>query len=192
MEIVSLSDFWEVFQMLFSSKLGWTFVGLIFVIIVLNRIDIPQIMGGRREERKKRRSKTNKTQKNWEIKILHDLSPAGFEEFVADLFRRRGYKASRVGTRGDHGVDILLRNPNDERELVQCKNWKNKWVGEREVRDFYGALTHDEEAVRGYIVTTNYFSDPARKWAHGKPIDLIDADRLIEAMAVIERRKSLT
>ena len=190
MKIVSLDDFWEVFQMLFTSKLGLTFVGLLVVIIVLNRIDIPQIMGGRREKRTKRRLKTKKTEKNWDLEILHDLSPAGFEEYVADLFRRRGYKASRVGNRGDHGVDILLHNPNGERELVQCKNWKNKWVGEREVRDFYGALTHDEEAVRGYIVTTNYFSDPARKWATGKPIDLIDADQLVEAVAIIESRKS--
>ncbi len=54
MQIVSLDDFWEVFQMLFTSKLGLTFVGLLVVIIVLNRIDIPQIMGGRREKRKKR------------------------------------------------------------------------------------------------------------------------------------------
>ena len=192
MEIVSLGDFWEVFQMLFTTKLGLTFVGLIVVIIVLNRIDFPQVMGGWREKRKKRRPKTKNTQKNWDLEILQDLSPEGFEEFVTELFRRRGYKASRVGTHGDHGVDILLRNPNGERELVQCKNWKNKWVGEKEVRDFYGALTHDEEAVRGYIVTTNYFSEPARKWASGKPIDLIDADQLIEAVAIIERQKSLT
>ncbi len=190
MQIVSLGDFWEVFQMLFTTKLGWTFVGLIFVIIILNRIEIPKIVGRRTDKRKKRRPKTNKTQENWELEILQDLSPAGFEEFVTDLFRRRGYKASRVGNRGDHGVDILLRNPNGERELVQCKNWKNKWVGEREVRDFYGALIHDEEAVRGYIVTTNYFSEPARKWASGKPIDLIDADQLMEAVAIIESRKS--
>ena len=187
MQIVSLDDFWEVFQMVFTTNLGLAFVGLIVVIIVLNRINIPTIVGGRREERKKGRPKTKKTQKSWDIDKLQDLSPEGFEEFVADLFRRRGYKASRVGNHGDHGVDILLRNPDGERELVQCKNWKNKWVGEKEVRDFYGALTHDEEAVRGYIVTTNYFSEPARKWARGKPIDLIDADRLIESIAIIDR-----
>ena len=186
MQIVSLGDFWEVFQMFFSTKPGLIFIALIIVLFVLNRIEIPQKMGRRPEKRKKTRPKI-KTKKNWEIEILHDLSPADFEEFVTDLFRRRGYKESPVGNRGDHGVDILLRNPNGERELVQCKNWKNKWVGEREVRDFYGALTHDEEAVRGYIVTTNYFSEPARKWARGKPIDLIDADRLIESIAIIDR-----
>ena len=192
MQIVSLGDFWEVFQMLFTSKIGLTFVGLLVVIIVLNLIDIPQIIGGSRENRKKPQPNTKKTQKNWDLELLQDLSPEGFEEFVTDLFRKRGYKASRVGTRGDHGVDILLRNQKGERELVQCKNWKNKWVGEKEVRDFFGALTHDEEAVRGYIVTTNYFSEPARKWANGKPIDLIDADQLIEAAAIIEGRKSST
>lgn len=191
MQIVSLDDFWEVFQMIFTSKVSLIFIGAIIVIVVLSS-KIPQPKDGRREKRTKRRPKTKKNQKNGDLEILHDLSPAGFEEYVADLFRRRGYKASRVGNRGDHGVDIFLRNPNGERELVQCKNWKTKWVGEKEVRDFYGALTHDEEAVRGYIVTTNYFSDPARKWARGKPIDLIDADRLMEAAAEIRSRERST
>ena len=103
MEIVSLGDLWEVFQMLFASKIGLTFVGLLVVIVVLNRIDIPQIIGGSREKRKKPQPNTKKTQKNWDLEILHDLSPEGFEEFVTELFRRRGYKASRIGNRGDQG-----------------------------------------------------------------------------------------
>ena len=73
MQIVSLDDFLEVFQMLFTSKLGLTFVVLLVVIIVLNRIDISQIMRGRIEKRKKRRPKTKKTQKNIDLEILQDL-----------------------------------------------------------------------------------------------------------------------
>ena len=53
-----------------------------------------------------------------------------------------------------------------------------KWIGEPVVRDFYGALMHDGVAVRGYIVTTSFFSQAARTWAEGKPLKLIDGEEL--------------
>jgi restriction system protein len=119
------------------------------------------------------------------IAELNDLSPDEFEHFVADLFRSQGYKAKVIGQQGDHGVDIEVVNPSKERELVQCKKWRSRWLGEKVVRDFYGAFMHDQKAVRGYIVTTNYYSEAAKEWAKGKPIDLIDGDRLVEAIKMI-------
>jgi restriction endonuclease Mrr len=53
------------------------------------------------------------------------------------------------------------------------------------VRDFYGALVHDGEAVRGYIVTTTFFSRAAREWTKGKPIDLVDGKKLVESVPLI-------
>ena len=116
---------------------------------------------------------------------LNALSPTAFEVFVADLFRRRGYEARVVGGDGDHGVDIVVKNLEAERELVQCKRWGGKWIGEPVVRDFYGALIHDGDAVRGYIVTTTFFSKAAREWAKGKPIDLVDGKKLVESVRLI-------
>lgn len=112
---------------------------------------------------------------------MKQLTPEDFETFVAELFRERGYQARMVGGEGDHGVDLVVTNPAGERELVQCKRWGGKWIGEAVVRDFYGALMHDGQAVRGYIVTTSFFSRAARAWAKGKPIDLIDGPKLAEA-----------
>jgi restriction system protein len=109
------------------------------------------------------------------------LSPGGFEEFVADLFHRTGYAVKVVGGDGDHGVDLVVTNPEGKRELVQCKRWDRKWIGEPVVREFYGALMHDGSAVRGYIVTTSFFSNAARRWAEGKPMSLIDGEELTQA-----------
>lgn len=83
-----------------------------------------------------------------------------------------------VGGDGDHGVDLVVTNPDGERELVQCKRWGRKWLGEPVVRDFYGALMHDGVAVRGYIVATSFFSHAARTWAERKPLKLIDGEEL--------------
>lgn len=125
-----------------------------------------------------------------DIASLKSLTVHEFEEFVANLFRKRGYQARVVGDVGDHGIDIEVINLQGEKELVQCKRWTKKWLGERIVRDFYGALMHDEEAVRGYIVTTSYFSKAARKWAQGKPISLIDGPDLSEAVQLIRKAQA--
>ena len=116
---------------------------------------------------------------------IKNFSADEFEDFVAGLFLKRGYKASIVGRDGDHGIDIVVTNPQGERELVQCKRWDRRWIGEPIVRDFYGAYVHDGDAVRGYIVTTSFFSRAARDWAQGKPIDLIDGKKLAEAVDLI-------
>ena len=46
------------------------------------------------------------------------------------------------------------------------------------VRDFYGVLQH-EQADRGAIVTAGEFTDQARRWAAGKPIELIDGEEVV-------------
>lgn len=39
---------------------------------------------------------------------LLELSPAEFEEMVADVYRAKGHRARRTGAIGDHGVDIVV------------------------------------------------------------------------------------
>lgn len=112
---------------------------------------------------------------------LKSISPSDFEDFVAELFRRKGYRALVVGERGDHGVDIDVKNPQGQRAIVQCKCFTNGWVGENTVRDLYGAFMHDGGATSAFLVTTSFFSDPAKEWAKGKPITLINGPRLVKA-----------
>jgi HJR/Mrr/RecB family endonuclease len=118
-----------------------------------------------------------------DIDDMAHMSPDEFEELVADLFRARGNRAVVVGGLGDHGVDIEVTGRDGARALVQCKRYgHDRWVGEREVRDLYGAFTHDGNAARAYLVTTGFFSNAARAWAEGKPIVLTDGERLASAM----------
>jgi len=148
---------WLIYWAMTLITLGlWVSVGLILV--------------SRRNQRR-REIEQAKT-----INQMQALVPERFEELVADMFRKEGYAATLTPQQADHGIDIVLRVPNGEKEIVQCKRYIGQ-VGEPVVRDFYGALLH-ENAVRGYIVTTGSFTPQAVTWARGKPIELIEGQQL--------------
>lgn len=110
------------------------------------------------------------------------LSDLELEKLAEQVYRKLGYSVQHVGQTGDHGIDVLLINPNNQKEIVQCKQW-SKPVGEAALRDLYGAMVHDQ-AVRGWIWAPRGFSGPAKAWAQGKPIVLVDdaeINRLINA-----------
>ncbi len=107
------------------------------------------------------------------------VSPARFEEMVAEVYRLRGAKAWRTGATGDHGVDVVVQTPKGEKWVVQCKRYRG-WVGEEKVRELYGTLQH-EKAHKGVLVTTGTFSNAARQWAKGKPISLVDGEQFLRS-----------
>src|SRR5690606_38671209 len=88
-----------------------------------------------------------------------------------------GYKVQHIGHSGDHGVDVELRTKNGEYWVVQCKRYRGS-VGESVVRELYGTMVA-ENADRAVLVTTAKITPPARAWARGKPIDLIDGAALL-------------
>jgi hypothetical protein len=100
------------------------------------------------------------------------LSDLELEKLAEQVYQKLGYKVHHVGQTGDHGIDVLLVNPNNQKEIVQCKQW-SKPVGEAALRDLYGAMMHDQ-ASRGWIWAPRGFSGPAKAWARGKPIVLVD------------------
>ena len=113
------------------------------------------------------------------------LSETELEKFSAHLFSKMGYKSQLTSNTGDHGIDVLLINPKGQKEVVQCKQW-NKQVGEPQVRDLFGTMQH-EKAVRGWLVAPRGFSAPAKRWANGKSIDLIDDEELTKLLQIISK-----
>jgi restriction system protein len=149
--------------------------------------------------RKKRRVAWERAMMNWHqgkaegqlvtLISVRTLSPAELERFSVQLFKTMGYRVRHTGRSGDHGVDVHLTNPNNQSELVQCKQW-SKPVGEPEVRDLAGAMTH-EKAERGFILAPGGFTQSAKAWSRGKNIILADEQeigRLVES-AYGDRRK---
>lgn len=113
------------------------------------------------------------------LEQLHALTPSQFEAYVAyHLFTRRGYYADNVRDVKDGGIDILVRDPYGQQAVVQCKRYRGT-VGAPIVRDLYGTMIH-AGAAYAYLVTNSTFSEEARQWAAGKPIELIDGPQLVE------------
>jgi restriction system protein len=80
------------------------------------------------------------------------------------------------GSGPDGGVDLIARK-NGEKYLVQCKQWRAMQVGVPVVRELFGAMAA-EGAVGGFVVTSGRFSKPARAFASGRNVQLIDGPAL--------------
>lgn len=114
---------------------------------------------------------------------LFAFSPAQFEQYVAGLFRQKGYIVNRRGGTGDLGVDLELLAPGGRKAIVQCKRYQNT-VGADTVRELYGTLIH-EKALHAFLITTAEISPAAREWARGKPMTLIDGPTLMKIAAAL-------
>ena len=108
---------------------------------------------------------------------LYAMSPAAFEKYVADLFRRKGYQVTLRGGSGDHGVDLELERFGNRRAIVQCKRYRNA-IGPDIVRELFGTMIH-EGVHHAFLVTTADISPAAREWAKNKPMTLIDGLTLV-------------
>lgn len=100
-----------------------------------------------------------------------------FEQLVGEFFRMQGYHVEEVGGGGaDGGVDLVMRR-NGEKFLVQCKQWKANRVSVEIVREMFGLMTA-KGAVGGFVVTSGKFTRPAREFAQGRNLALIDGAEL--------------
>jgi len=105
------------------------------------------------------------------------LTGEDFEEQVLRVVRGLGFVAERTKPTADGGIDIIARRAEPllrGKYIIQCKNW-TKPVGARVVRELYGVVM-DERAMKGTLITTSRFTQPALEFAVGKPMELIDGD----------------
>lgn len=102
-----------------------------------------------------------------------------FEMLVGEAFRRQGYVVEeRGGSAPDGGIDLVLLK-GGRRVVVQCKRWQTKQVGVTFVRELYGVMTA-EGADEAIFVSSGEYTDDARAFANGKPIQLIDGNALLK------------
>jgi restriction system protein len=112
------------------------------------------------------------------LKQLAELTPEGFEEFVAELFEALGYDVERTGGSGDLGADLRVRR-RGLLAVVQCKYHSRGIVGSPELQKFLGTI-HHTGSHKGFFVTTRTFTLAAEKFVAAHPIELIDGPRLVE------------
>lgn len=119
------------------------------------------------------------------LQSYRHLSPHAFEQLTADYYRKAGYSVELVGTPGqaDGGIDVIVRK-GGKTTLVQCKHWRSN-IGVAIVREMYGLL-HHHGADAAAVISTGKISPDARDFAQGKPIELIDGDKLLGQMGAVE------
>lgn len=123
------------------------------------------------------------------MKWLRGMSPDEFEEYIAEMFRRLGYKSEKVGRSHDGGIDVKI-GKDGQIGYVQCKKFINRTVSVGAVRDFYGALASHFADSKGYFITTSVFTLEAIKFAEDKPIELVDQFKLIKYIKMAKSAES--
>jgi restriction system protein len=122
-------------------------------------------------------------EKQKDLSTVSNINWKEFEELVGEAYRRQGYFVLENSSDGpDGGVDLRLRK-DDELVLVQCKHWKAQKVNVKIIRELYGIMA-SRKANRGIVVTYGSFTQEAKDFARGKPLELVDGQKL---MALIER-----
>ena len=101
------------------------------------------------------------------------MTPQQFENAIAELFRKLGYKVKQTPYSNDGGKDAILLK-DGKKYLVECKRYsESNCVGRPDIQKFVAAM-HDESATGGYYVSTGIFSSAAKEYAEGHAIRLFD------------------
>ncbi|HDR7659857.1 TPA: restriction endonuclease [Bacillus wiedmannii] len=116
---------------------------------------------------------------------IDQMNGRQFEEYLSALYQALGYQTEVTKASGDFGADLILKN-NNETIIVQAKRYSNK-VSLQAVQEIVAAKGY-YSANHAWVVTNNYFSDPARKLADANDVLLIDRDLLIKLSAQVNRQ----
>jgi restriction system protein len=123
------------------------------------------------------------------IESLRAMRWSEFELLAGEAFRRQGYAVEETGLGGaDGGIDLILHR-NGQTTLVQCKQWQNRQVGVKVVREMYGLLVHHQAAAVKIVALGDYTPD-AHRFAQGKPIELIHGGELIATVRKLQTTKA--
>lgn len=115
---------------------------------------------------------------------LDELSGHEFEEAIATVFERLGYRTELPGKAADKGRDVIAER-GGETLVVECKHQKGS-VGRPVVQKLHSATSSYPGADRGLVITSGSFANTAKehasklKQAGDYPVELWDHDRLLK------------
>jgi HJR/Mrr/RecB family endonuclease len=105
------------------------------------------------------------------------MSSREFEDAVAALFARWGFRVQQTPYANDGGKDALVWRDGCK-FLVECKRYSSGQSVHRRDLQILVAAMQDEEAAGGYFVTTGRFTLAAEKYAPQHKIELMDGKAL--------------
>lgn len=110
------------------------------------------------------------------IREIDAMGGEVFEQYLATLFSRLGYRVELTRFRGDFGGDLVVQKDR-VRTAVQAKRHA-KTVGIKAVQEAVGAKAY-YECEAALVVTNSYFSRQAVELAEKAGVELWDRDELV-------------
>ena len=182
---------WELFKntllVIWTLWPLWLFLIAIIIIKVIVEVLIP------REFKSFKATIRFKKGAQWRsdrdlLRWLRGMTPKEFEEYIAELFLRLGYKTEVTGGAYDQGIDVIAEK-DGVKHYIQCKKFVGREVGVGPMRDFYGAIADHLAKGKGYFITTNKFTLEAERFVEDKPIELVDEFKLVKYIRLTEKEK---
>jgi len=121
----------------------------------------------------------------WSVALIRALEWKRFEELCEGYWKAKGYRAELTGRGADGGIDIKLYRPSAPDQLlavIQCKSRTQDKLGVATARELFGVM-HHVNAPMGILVTSSGFHAPAREFAVGKHLQLVDGEALYGLLA---------
>ncbi len=101
-----------------------------------------------------------------------------FENYIASLFSKLGYKVETTPKTGDQGADLILYDlETHEKTVVQCKFYKGS-VGVEAVQQAIAAKKY-YKADHAIVVTNSKYTKSAKELALRSNVELIDGQDLL-------------
>lgn len=116
----------------------------------------------------------------WSAAVFDAIEWRRFEAVCEALFAQAGFETRTQSHGADGGVDVWLhsRNASGPVSVVQCKHWRGKQVGVKEMREFFGVMA-SHGVKRGTYATSSTFTAEATAFAKGNGIHLLDGAGLL-------------
>jgi restriction system protein len=120
----------------------------------------------------------------WSPAVFAAIEWRRFEAVCEALFAQAGFSTRSQSHGADGGVDIWLHSPNAQGpvSVAQCKHWKSKPVGVKEMREFFGVMA-SHQLKRGTYATTSTYTQDAQQFAKDNSINALDGPALLALIA---------
>ena len=120
----------------------------------------------------------------WSAQVFEAIEWRRFEAVCEALFAQAGFETKSQSHGADGGVDIWLhsRSAAGPVAVVQCKHWRGKPVGVKELREFLGVMA-SHQLKRGSYATSSRYTADAQEFAKSNGINALDGSGLLALIA---------
>lgn len=107
-------------------------------------------------------------------------------KIASTFFKKSRTKVIDINVSSDYAELLTEINTDKWQDVITFRFYRSTGsTGELYVRDFHAKI-RDEKAGRGICFTAGVFSDEARKYIEGRPIDLIEKTQLAKILSSLE------